>query len=132
MKTTLLIFVISLIAFSTKAQTYYYTEAVPILNGDVQSIRIKQKAKVKFNSNSYYDIEITLEDRSTGGTELIKIHLDSKSYKKTKSNIIHQKGTTNEGKGIKVIYPTNKSSFWVVNEFYPNGNVKTGAIYRNK
>lgn len=137
MKTTLLIFIISLIAFSTKAQTYYYTAAVPIINGDIQSISIDQKAKVKFNSNSYYDIEITLEVKSTGGTELSKIHLDAGSYKKTKAGNVSQEGTifmltTDEVKHVKVIYPADKSSFWLIMGFYPDGNMKTGAIYRNK
>lgn len=137
MKTTLLIFIISLIAFSTKAQTYHYTEAVPIINGDVQSLRIKQKAKVKFNSNSYFDIEITLEVKSTGGTELSKIHLDIGTYRKLKSGVVHQEGTiflltTDEVKHVKVIYPADKSSFWLIMGFYPDGNMKTGVIYRNK
>ena len=132
MKTGLFIFLFFLLGPIMQAQTTHYDRAAPIIEGEVQTVRFNQKVIVRMKQKDYYDIEITLDHKDPGKKVITQIHTNPESYRKSKSgrrNVISYYGTTSSGGRVRIIYPTDKSSFWLITEFFPDGRIKTGAIY---
>ena len=132
MKACLFFILFFLMGFVMTGQTVTYYRIAPIINGEVQTTRFNQKVIVRMNRSDYYDLEITLDHKEEEKKIITRIHLDpgSQSKKKTGSRmLISQYGNTQSGDLIRIIYPTDKSSFWLVTEFFTDGRIKAGAIY---
>jgi len=132
MKTDLLFILFFLMAFNLTGQTVTYYRVAPVINGEVQTARFDQKVIVRMNRSDYYDLEITLDHKDAAKRIITRIHLDPGSQSKNKSGnktLISQYGTTESGDRVRIIYPTDKSSFWLVTEFFDDGRIKSGAIY---
>jgi hypothetical protein len=132
MRTVPIMLLLILAGTLSSAQTTHYYRVAPILNGAVQSARIDQKVIVKMKKSDYYDLEIIMDHRDENQKVITQVHLESGSLKKSRSGrktVVSQYGITQDGDRVRIIYPTDRTSFWLVTGFYPDGRIKTGAVY---